>query len=132
MPSFRRLGSSIDSWLSNTFYQYYKLPLEKVRLGHIFKLDKFEEVYRIFWLNDDSKIVDQIVHISPEEIKDLLRYDPWLKNIMMNYWEFAVGQTILTTYPWDVCIPICDACNARCTFCTSWLEGKEQISLEQT
>ena len=102
-----------------------------MKFCHIFEFGRLEELYRIFWSNDDSKIVNEIVRISPEEIQHLLRYDFWLKNLMMNYWEFAVGETILTTYPWDICIPICDACNARCTFCTSWLEGKEQLSLEQ-
>ncbi|MCZ6799299.1 MAG: radical SAM/SPASM domain-containing protein [Nitrospirae bacterium] len=121
----------MDSWISRAFYRLFTLPVDKVKIGHIFSLGRLKELYRIFWLNDDAKIVDQIVQMSPEEIQHLLRYDPWLKNLMMNYWEFAVGRTTLTTYPWDICIPICDACNARCTFCTSWLEGKEQISLEQ-
>lgn len=137
MSRFLLLSSSMNSWISRnswlgrTFYRLFTLPIDKVRIGHIFKLGRLKEIYRIYWLNDDSKIVDQIAKISPEEIQSLLRYDPWLKNLMMNYWEFAVGRTILTTYPWDVCIPICDVCNARCTFCTSWLEGKEQISLQQ-
>ena len=125
------MKNSSNSWLSRTFYRFFSLPIDKVKIAHIFQLRRLKEIYRIFWLNDDSKIVEQIVDMSSEEIRDLLRYDPWLKNLMVNYWEFAVGQTSLTTYPWDICIPICDACNARCTFCTSWLEGKEQLSLEQ-
>jgi wyosine [tRNA(Phe)-imidazoG37] synthetase (radical SAM superfamily) len=55
--------------------------------------------------------------------------DPWKRNLMTSYWEFARGETVLRSYPWDVCIPIADTCNARCTFCTSWLEGTQVLDL---
>ncbi len=90
-----------------------------------------DDVYDLYLLNDDSRIVEEIVRFDKNTILETLKGDGWLKNLMMNYWEYAVGETTLTTYPWDICIPICDVCNARCTFCTSWLEGKEQISLQQ-
>ncbi len=95
------------------------------------KSEKIRHWYLHHLYLDELKIVDHIVQFGPEEIQDILNDDLWLKNLMMNYWEFAVGKTSVTTIPWDICIPISDVCNARCTFCTSWLEGKEQISLQQ-
>jgi sulfatase maturation enzyme AslB (radical SAM superfamily) len=54
-----------------------------------------------------------------------------MHNYVKNIWEFVQGRTVLTTYPWDVCIPIADVCNARCTFCSSWLEGTRMIELNE-
>ncbi len=93
--------------------------------------DKSQELNELYLLNSDSEILGNIGSFSQEEMNRSLHSDPWLKNLMMNYWEYVAGKTILETYPWDLCIPICDACNARCTFCTSWLEGKDQISIPQ-
>lgn len=45
------------------------------------------------------------------------------KNYFLNLWECAHGETVLESYPWNVAIPIADICNARCTFCNSWLGG---------
>lgn len=45
------------------------------------------------------------------------------RNYFLNLWECVNGETYLESYPWSVSIPIADICNARCTFCTSWLSG---------
>ncbi len=45
--------------------------------------------------------------------------------------ELVKGETTLTTYPRDICIPIADICNARCSFCTSWLEGTRMLKLDE-
>ncbi len=50
---------------------------------------------------------------------------------MLNWWEYANGLSILESMPWNVSLPIADICNARCSFCTSWFEGKELVRLEQ-
>src|SRR5262249_14936779 len=58
---------------------------------------------------------------SREELRAFFADDPYLSNYVVNLWEAATRQTVLTTYPWKVAIPISDVCNATCTFCNSWL-----------
>lgn len=69
--------------------------------------------------------------VSRHDIEVLFAADPWLLNLAISIWEYVTGQTQLTSYPWNITIPVADLCNARCTFCTSWLDGRELISLEQ-
>lgn len=57
--------------------------------------------------------------------------DPWLCNYLVNVWESVHGADVLSSYPWNVTIPIADVCNARCTFCTSWLEGTRVLGLNE-
>jgi sulfatase maturation enzyme AslB (radical SAM superfamily) len=56
--------------------------------------------------------------------------DPWLCNYFVNLWEYLKGEDTLTSYPYNVTIPIADVCNARCSFCTSWLEGTRVLAVE--
>jgi pyruvate-formate lyase-activating enzyme len=57
--------------------------------------------------------------------------DDLLLNFVLNHWEFAHGVATLTTYPWNIVIPIADICNARCVFCNSWLRGKRLLQLTE-
>jgi pyruvate-formate lyase-activating enzyme len=50
---------------------------------------------------------------------------------MLNLWECETGADILETYPWNIALPIADVCNARCTFCNSWLSGTAVLKPEQ-
>ena len=62
------------------------------------------------------------------ELRDLdeaFSHDPWMYNFLLSIWEFARGKTHLTSYPWNITLPIADVCNARCEFCTSWLEARK-------
>ncbi|SEE10162.1 Radical SAM superfamily protein [Rhizobiales bacterium GAS188] len=88
------------------------------------------ENYRV---NSDqmAPVETAVSKLSDQEISALFDRDPWLWNLVMSMWEYANGKTRLTTYPWNISLPIADICNARCIFCTSWLEGRELISLEQ-
>src|SRR5689334_14540852 len=54
-----------------------------------------------------------------------------MQNFAASVWEYAHGATELTAYPWNVTIPVADLCNARCTFCTSWLDGRKVLDLDQ-
>src|SRR5262249_48972805 len=56
---------------------------------------------------------------------------PWATNFLVNVWEYATGSTHLTSYPWNISLPVADVCNARCNFCTSWLEGREILDLQK-
>ncbi len=82
-------------------------------------------------LGDASTLVPLLRSIAEERLGRLLNDDPWLHNYAKNLWEFVHGRAVLTTYPPDVCVPIADVCNARCNFCTSWLEGTRIATLEE-
>src|SRR3954462_7563557 len=55
---------------------------------------------------------------------------PILQNFALSIWEFVHGQTVLTSRPWNLSLPVADLCNARCTFCTSWLHGRKLLDLD--
>jgi wyosine [tRNA(Phe)-imidazoG37] synthetase (radical SAM superfamily)/tetratricopeptide (TPR) repeat protein len=64
-------------------------------------------------------------------IKQRFRDDPWMENYMVNMWEYATGQSVCRTYPWNVTIPVADICNASCPFCTSWFAGQRYLELDE-
>jgi MoaA/NifB/PqqE/SkfB family radical SAM enzyme len=80
---------------------------------------------------DEAGLVPVLQSMTEASLQRVLADDPWLHNYARNAWEFVHRRTVLTTYPPDVCIPIADVCNARCTFCTSWLEGTRITTLEE-
>ena len=65
------------------------------------------------------------------DIRNAFAHDPWNLNKFINVWEFEHGTTVLESYPCDISIPIADVCNARCTFCTSWLEGTRLLDIAE-
>lgn len=70
-------------------------------------------------------------HLTREEIEREYAGDPFFRNYCLKLWEYTHGVDVLTTYPWNVALPLADLCNARCTFCTSWLAGRNVLTLEQ-
>jgi hypothetical protein len=72
-----------------------------------------------------------VLAFTREEIRAQFQGDPWMSNYLANTWEFVAGESRLTTYPWNVVIPIADICNASCTFCDSWLRGRRWLRLEE-
>jgi sulfatase maturation enzyme AslB (radical SAM superfamily) len=66
-----------------------------------------------------------------DEVLALFPDDRLLANFVLNLWEWGHGATTLKSLPWNVSLPISDVCNARCSFCTSWFEGRHQLTLEQ-
>ena len=66
-----------------------------------------------------------------DAVRQSFAHDPWYANKLINVWEFETGATVLESYPCDISIPIADLCNARCTFCTSWLEGTRLLDLKE-
>ena len=74
---------------------------------------------------------DRIGVLSLEKVRSFFPDDAWGTNFLVNVWEYARGVAELTSYPWNVSLPVADVCNARCTFCTSWLEGREILDLRQ-
>jgi len=84
-----------------------------------------------YFASSQDRFLQEAKAYSDSEIGDLLRFDPWERNRITNMLELDQGDAELTSYPLDVCLPIADICNARCTFCTSWLEGKKILKIEQ-
>jgi wyosine [tRNA(Phe)-imidazoG37] synthetase (radical SAM superfamily) len=82
-------------------------------------------------LSDVGLLSQLIGRFGKDEIARAYAHDPWLGNYFVNVWEYAHGEAVLASYPWNVTIPIADVCNARCTFCTSWLEGTRVLALEE-
>lgn len=71
-----------------------------------------------------------VVGYTKAQIRDAFGHDPWLCNYFVNLWECETGADVLESYPVDVSLPIADLCNARCTFCASWLTGSSFLKLE--
>jgi hypothetical protein len=78
-----------------------------------------------------DELMRHVRRFSRDELRAAFTRDPFLSNYVVNHWEFAAGETILTTYPWRVVVPISDVCNATCTFCNSWLRGVRTLRLEE-
>ena len=57
-----------------------------------------------------------------QEIIERYRDDPFLLNYHLNLWEYKTGQVILNSYPWSLSLPISNVCNAKCDFCSAWLQ----------
>lgn len=66
-----------------------------------------------------------------DDVIEAFGNDRFYGNLFLNLWEYENGITVLESYPCDITIPIADVCNARCTFCTSWLEGKRLLKLSE-
>ena len=92
-------------------------------------------IWLIGWSNLAAKLLpkleDAMASFSREEVKQLYAHDPWASNLLLNIWEYIHGETMLKSYPWNISLPIADVCNARCSFCTSWLEGRKVLDIQQ-
>jgi pyruvate-formate lyase-activating enzyme len=87
------------------------------------------ELGKMYAVTDD-RLCSVMRGLSHAEVSRLHRKDPWLRNYYLNWWEYATGQTVLESYPWNVSLPFADVCNAKCTFCDSWLRGEGMLRPE--
>lgn len=78
-----------------------------------------------------SRIETEFDTATEEQVLNLFPRDRMLTNFLLSIWEWAHGAVTLKSLPWNISLPISDVCNARCTFCTSWLTGRKQIALEE-
>jgi pyruvate-formate lyase-activating enzyme len=78
-----------------------------------------------------DELENKIRALSLEQVTAFFPFDPWGTNFLTNLWEYTHGVAELNSYPWNISLPVADVCNARCTFCTSWLEGREILDLKQ-
>jgi len=78
-----------------------------------------------------ADLVAAVRLIPRDELARRFYHDALLTNFVLNHLEYAQGAATLTTYPWNVVIPIADICNARCVFCNSWLRGKRLLELSE-
>ena len=72
----------------------------------------------------------QIINFTKNDIKQAWQNDRYIRNYFLNLWECETGAEVLESYPWNISLPIADLCNARCTFCNSWLRGDDFLSLD--
>lgn len=80
----------------------------------------------------EQVLIDAIRKVKNKaEIKSIFSNDPWQLNFALNWWEYINRIDVLESYPWNIALPIADLCNARCTFCNSWLSGKKVLSSDQ-
>lgn len=128
-PKKRKRVSRILRKMSRlAFAQGKKDTREKKRPK--FRLESLPLVERLRHVNElqAEEIVKQLMR---EEIEREYADDPFFKNYCLNLWEYVRGVDVLTTYPWNIALPLADLCNARCTFCTSWLAGRNVMTMEQ-
>ena len=83
-------------------------------------------------LNPDQivEMENSLKFFSREEVQSLFAWDPLISNLLLNIWEYVHAVAQLNSYPWNISFPVADICNARCTFCTSWLEGRKVMPIE--
>jgi len=78
-----------------------------------------------------AQLENRLKALSLAQVRSFFPGDAWATNFLVNVWEYVHGVDELTSYPWNISLPVADVCNARCTFCTSWLEGREILDLQQ-
>lgn len=71
-----------------------------------------------------------VLTFTRDQINSAWPDDPYNRNYFLNLWECETGQEVLESYPWNISLPVADLCNARCTFCNSWLRGKEFLTFD--
>jgi sulfatase maturation enzyme AslB (radical SAM superfamily) len=95
-------------------------PPEFRLLAHAsFNLDTIDQQYKFI-----KRYTKHLIKSS------LVKDDAVFLNYFLNLWEYVNGETMLESYPWNIAIPISDLCNARCTFCNSWLKGTGVVSVD--
>lgn len=58
---------------------------------------------------------------TESELRERLGHDPWLLNYVLSVWERDQGRAVVTTHPWHQAFVVVEHCNARCAFCSYWL-----------
>jgi len=79
----------------------------------------------------EKNFIKIVGNISKDDIYDTFRDDAWLRNVALNVWERNHGATELESYPLDVSIPLLDACNVKCVFCSYWKAKPRFMSVEE-
>src|SRR3954470_14475125 len=114
-------------------------PRKKVRRDPFTHLAGVEYVRQVLESKETPRVsqeqlrrFERELQAAPEsDVTAMFPQDALLSNFVRNLWEWGNGRGRLTSLPWNISLPISDLCNARCTFCTSWLDGRQQLTLEQ-
>ncbi|MHB9030805.1 MAG: radical SAM protein [Candidatus Latescibacterota bacterium] len=116
---------------SITIELHDRLLLTGTDNGIIEKTIKYTDYHFINLLMiSQEQLYKEIDECSPEILRSLF-FDRWYENYIVNLWEYRTGQSVLTSYPWNVAIPISDRCNAKCPFCNSWFRGERYLKPEE-
>jgi MoaA/NifB/PqqE/SkfB family radical SAM enzyme len=60
-------------------------------------------------------------------LRRALGHDPWLHNIALSVWERDHQRAEVASLPWHQSFVIVEHCNARCAFCSYWLNSESVI-----
>jgi hypothetical protein len=94
----------------------FAVPLDKVR--SLEQLSPHPLVYA------RTAFMEHIRQYDREALRDYYLRQPvegaqvWA-NYVVNLWEYEHGVEEVTSYPWNITIPMTEVCNAVCTFCSS-------------
>jgi MoaA/NifB/PqqE/SkfB family radical SAM enzyme len=92
--------------------------------------DRSDEINEL-GMQSEAEIRAAITQYEKDEIKNAFTWDVYTRNFLLNLWECENQVDTLESYPWNIALPIADVCNARCTFCSSWLLGKSVMTPAQ-
>ena len=121
LSSYFARGRYTENFWQEFFRRYLELlPIK----SYLFLLFSY-----FLWSKEPARTVS--LRVTNKEMKKLKRIDPWLHNLILCDREMLGGSVILQSKPWNLALPIADLCNARCTFCVSWLRGGKTLELEE-
>ena len=58
---------------------------------------------------------------SEDRLREAFGHDPWLENYILSVWERDQGRPVVSSHPWHQAFIVVEHCNARCGFCSYWL-----------
>jgi wyosine [tRNA(Phe)-imidazoG37] synthetase (radical SAM superfamily) len=93
------------------------------------KIKKYYSALQLAQINE-KEIDGKVAEFSKDELESFFKIDPYFLNFIVNKWEYATGQSEMTAYPWNIYLPISDSCNAKCVFCSAWIDGKKYLPIE--
>jgi hypothetical protein len=94
----------------------FAVPLDRVR--------SLEELSPHPLVYERSAFMEHIRRYDREALRTYYACQPvdgaqvWA-NYVVNLWEYEHGVEEVTSYPWNITIPMTEVCNATCTFCSS-------------
>lgn len=100
------------------------------RAVRILPRDSYLQILLEYFIWSEHPIRRAALRLSSERILELSKIDPWLHNLVLSDREMYEGREVLLSKPWNIALPIADLCNARCNFCTSWLNNGKVMKVQ--
>jgi pyruvate-formate lyase-activating enzyme len=94
------------------------------------KFEPIDPIVENLWPLDTATFnVNDMRRWTPADLQNYLTGDAWQDNLILNKYEFAIGQSELKSFPWRFSVPFV-LCNARCEFCSAWLVQGEPMPID--